>query len=62
MGLSNNFMTLSETAFHMFRNSGKDINDFGRYSDCVDKYNFNYYMATILEKFPVPMSLGLCVP
>ena len=62
MGVSNNFISQSDMAFHIFRNSGKDINDFGRYSECIENENFSYYMATVLEKFPVPMSMGLCLP
>ena len=47
---------------HIVRNSGKDYNDYGRYDDCVEEDGFNFYMATILHRFPIPMSTGLCLP
>ena len=25
-------------------------------------HNFNYFMATVLYKFPIPFTLGLCLP
>ena len=62
MNLTNNFISQSDTVLHIFRNSGKDYNDFGRYEDCETVHNFNYYMATVLKKFPIPMALGLCLP
>jgi len=46
----------------IFRNSGKDYNDFGRFSDCTEIHHFNYFMAAVLKKFPIPMSMGVCVP
>lgn len=48
---------------HMFRNSGKDYNDFGRYEDCETYHDFNYYMLTVVQnKFPIPFTMGLCMP
>lgn len=47
---------------HIVRNSGHDYNDFGRYRDCQNKHQMNYYLVSVLEKFPVPMAFGLCLP
>jgi|688.fasta_scaffold288691_3 hypothetical protein len=60
--LTNNFMKYSDTTLHIFRNSGKDYNDYGRYEDCTDIHNFNYFLATVLHKFPIPFTLGICLP
>ena len=60
--LTNNFMKYSDTTLHIFRNSGKDYNDYGRYEDCTEIHNFNYFMATVLHKFPIPFTLGICLP
>ena len=52
----------------VFRNSGKDYNDFGRYKQCKNKEGFVYYLLTCKddgkcsEKFLTTMSIGLCVP
>lgn len=50
----------------MFRNSGKDYNDLGRFEDCLDigvaTDEFRYILGTIPKAFPIPMSLGICVP
>ena len=62
MALSNNFIKYSDEFLHVFRNSGKDYNDYGRYSDCTEIHEFNYFMATVLHKFPIPFTLGLCLP
>ena len=35
MDLSNNFIRYNDTVLHIFRNSGKDYNDYGRYDDCL---------------------------
>ena len=61
-GLSDNFLTQSEIVMQIFRNSGKDYNDFGRFNDCTANVDFKYYMATIMKKFPIPISFGLCLP
>ena len=34
----------------------------GRFEDCTNLTDFNYILATIPDVFPIPMSLGLCVP
>ena len=62
MDLTNNFMSYNNTVMHIFRNSGKDYNDFGRYEDCNKIHHFNYYMITVLKKFPIPFTMGLCLP
>ena len=62
MDITNNFMSYNDTVFHIFRNSGKDYNDFGRYEDCQEMHHFNYYMVTVLKKFPIPFTMGLCLP
>jgi hypothetical protein len=60
--LVNNFITYNDDFLHVFRNSGKDYNDYGRFSDCTEIHDFNYYIATVLHKFPIPFTLGLCLP
>jgi hypothetical protein len=60
--ITNNFMSYNDTVMHIFRNSGKDYNDFGRYEDCNDIHHFNYFMITVLKKFPIPFTMGLCLP
>ena len=46
----------------MFRNSGKDYNDLGRYDDCLKLTDYRYILASVPHVFPIPMALGLCVP
>lgn len=46
----------------MFRNSGKDYNDLGRYDDCSANTNYRYLLASISKGLPISMNLGLCVP
>lgn len=62
MTLSTNFIRNSDPFLHVFRNSGKDYNDYGRFSDCTEIHDFNYYIATVLHKFPIPFTLGFCLP
>ena len=62
MDLSNNFIKYNDTVLHIFRNSGKDYNDYGRYEDCINIHNFNYFMMIIKDRFPIPLTLGLCLP
>ena len=62
MDLTNNFIQYNDTVLHIFRNSGKDYNDYGRFDDCVNMHNFNYFIAMILDRFPIPFTLGLCLP
>ena len=59
---SNYFLVNSDSVLHVIRNSGHDYNDFGRYQDCVELHKMNYYLVSVLDKFPVPMSMGLCLP
>jgi len=60
--LTNNFMSYNDIVMHIFRNSGKDYNDFGRFEDCQQIHEFNYFMVTVLKKFPIPFTMGLCLP
>lgn len=47
----------------MYRNSGKDYNDFGRYDDCRQLPNFSYMLASIHQvNLEHPLSMGLCMP
>ena len=62
MDLSNNFLKYNDTVISIFRNSGKDYNDFGRFEDCKLIHHFNYFMLAILDKFPIPFGIGLCLP
>ena len=62
MVLFNNFITYSDIVMHIFRNSGKDYNDYGRYEDCLNIHDFNYFMAMILNRFPIPFTIGICLP
>ena len=55
-------MAESETLYKIYRNSGKDYNDFGRYEDCVKMKNYRYILASVPSVFPIPLALGLCVP
>jgi len=59
---SNYFLVNSDSVLRILRNSGHDYNDFGRYSDCVNIHGMNYFLISILEKFPVPLAVGLCLP
>jgi hypothetical protein len=60
--ITNFFMSYNDTLFKIFRNSGKDYNDLGRYEDCENMTDFRYILATVATVFPIPISLGLCVP
>lgn len=64
MNYTNYFMTNSDAVTHIIRNSGKDYNDYGRYRDCIETTHnqMSYFLISILEKFPVPLSIGLCLP
>jgi hypothetical protein len=56
-------MTNSDQLLHVVRNSGHDYNDFGKYNDCHrGKHSMNYYLVSVLDKFPVPLAVGLCLP
>jgi len=62
MDITNNFMSYNDTVMSIFRNSGKDYNDYGRYEDCSALHHFNYFMITVFNKFPIPFTMGLCLP
>jgi len=61
---SNQFISQADSVIHIIRNSGKDYNDYGRYWDCLDnsRLQMNYFLVSILDRFPVPLSIGLCLP
>jgi hypothetical protein len=61
---SNFFMENADPLLHMFRNSGKDYNDFGRFQDCTESAHLpmNYYLVGVFDKFPFPLTIGLCLP
>ena len=60
--ITNNPISESEAFIHIMQNSGKDYNDFGSQSECHSEPDFHYYMANIQDKFPIQLSLGLCLP
>ena len=60
--LTNYFLENNRTVERILRNSGKDYNDLGRYEDCYSTDGFRYILATVPRAFPIPMSVGLCVP
>ena len=64
MMYSNHFISQADPVIHIIRNSGKDYNDYGRYRDCLDTSHqqMNYFLVSILDRFPVPLSIGLCLP
>ena len=57
-------MTNSEMVLQIYRNSGKDYNDFGRYHECIDIPGFDYLLAdaSFSKQIHNPMSVGLCIP
>lgn len=55
-------MENNETVTKIFRNSGKDYNDLGRFEDCLNLTGYRYILASVPKAFPIPMSLGMCVP
>ena len=60
--LTMNFLTDNKTVYTMFRNSGKDYNDLGRFEDCNKEPDFVYILASVQQGLPAPLNLGLCVP
>ena len=62
--MTNYFIEYNKTAARILRYSGKDYNDLGKYEDCLNikAEDFNYILATIPKAFPIPISLGICVP
>jgi hypothetical protein len=61
---SNFFMGNADPLLHMFRNSGKDYNDFGRFHECTESAHLpmNYYLVGVFDKFPFPLTIGVCLP
>lgn len=58
-----NFFTDNESPLgNIYRNSGKDYNDLGRYEDCLNITGYHYILASVPKVFPIPMSIGLCIP
>ena len=51
-----------ETIENMFRNSGKDYNDLGRFEECLNLTDYYYVLMSIPKAFPIPMSIGVCMP
>lgn len=64
MMYSNHFISQADTVIHIIRNSGKDYNDYGRYRDCLETNHqqMSYFLVSILDRFPVPLSIGFCLP
>lgn len=62
--MTNNFLKNNKTLERIFRLSGKDYNDLGRYEDCLklEDEEFRYVLAAVPKAFPIPMMVGLCVP
>lgn len=58
------FLANADPLLHIFRNSGKDYNDFGRYKDCITnpEQEMRYFLLAVLDKYPFPLSVGLCLP
>ena len=51
---------------YMYRSSGKDYNDFGRFKSCAKNDKFNYMLLNCKEercanRFPIDVSTGLCI-
>lgn len=61
---TNNFMSNGDTIIQMYRNSGKDYNDYGRMEDCEAHPEFDYLLGSVTTEriFPIPISMGICVP
>ena len=57
-------MTNGDTIVQMFRNSGKDYNDYGRMDDCEAHPEFDYLLGSVTTEriFPIPISMGFCLP
>jgi hypothetical protein len=45
----------NDTLFMMYRNSGKDYNDYGRFEDCENHENYTYILGQVNGVFPIPM-------
>ena len=70
MGLFKDFDSFTENtrAFaSIYRLTGKDYNDFGKFANCVDNPRTHYSLIQCKEercndKFPIDMSIGACFP
>jgi hypothetical protein len=60
--MSNYFLSYGDDIMRMFRLSGKDYNDLGRYQDCLELEGYHYVLGSVENKFPIPLTLGMCVP
>lgn len=62
--MTNYYITNADTINFIYRNSGKDYNDFGSYQDCENASGFNYLMGYVSTDYelPIPISTGVCVP
>ena len=62
--MTNEFITNKETIYKIYRNSGKDYNDFGKFDECEALADQNYMLATVDPKKGLsnPLSIGLCMP
>ena len=59
----NNFFSNRDDLLRIYRNSGKDYNDFGRYKDCLALSDYSYFLASInKDTINHPISIGLCLP
>ena len=60
----NNFITNMESLYKIYRNSGKDYNDYGRFEECELSPDQNYLLITVdpNRKLSNPLSIGLCMP
>lgn len=61
---TNNFITNADALFKIYRNSGKDYNDFGRFEECEITSDSIYMLATVDSRRELsnPLSIGLCMP
>ena len=62
--LVNYFLIYNRTMMQIFRNSGKDYNDFGRFYECRESEEFNYILAYLSPptQFTNPIAVGMCIP
>lgn len=62
--VTNHFLTYNKTIEKIFRNSGKDYNDLGRFEDCmrINDGDYGYILVSVPHAFPIPIMLGLCMP
>ena len=57
-------MSNGDTIIQMYRNSGKDYNDYGRMDDCEAHPEFDYLLGSVTTEriFPISISMGICLP